>query len=74
MYIEGLIPFKSSMDQAIASLYFLRVSSNFCSSYIVNADDIITGLSFLVIREQTSNDLEIPSRLTLLKLFWFLLP
>ena len=38
--------FKSSMDQEIASLYFLKVSSSFCSSYSVNADDIITGLGF----------------------------
>ena len=46
MQMEGLIPFKPSMDQAIASLYFLRVSNYFCSSYSVNAADIITGLSF----------------------------
>ena len=46
MQMEGLIPFKSSMDQAIASLYFLRVSSSFCSSGLVNADEIITSFAF----------------------------
>ena len=43
MQMEGLIPFKSSIDQAIASLYFLRVSSSFCSSNSVNAAKIIIG-------------------------------
>ena len=46
MQIEGLSPFKSSIDQTIASLYFLRVSSSFFSSYSVNVDDIIIGLAF----------------------------
>ena len=46
MQIEGMIPFKSSIDQAIASLYFLRVSSSFYSSCLVNVDDIITSLAF----------------------------
>ena len=46
MHIEGLILFKSSIDQAIASLYFLRVSNNFCSSSSVNVAEIITDFSF----------------------------
>ena len=46
MQIEGLIPFKSLIGQAIASLYFLRISSSFCSSSSVNATDIITGFAF----------------------------
>ena len=46
MQIEGLIPFKSSIDQAIASLYFLRISNNFCSSSFVNAVEIIIGFAF----------------------------
>ena len=46
MQIEGPIPFKSSTDQAIASLYLLRISSSFCSSSTTNAADIITGFSF----------------------------
>ena len=47
MQIEALIPFKSSIVQEIASLYFLRISSSFCSSISVNATDIITGFAFL---------------------------
>ena len=43
--MEGLIPFKSSIDQEIASLYFLRESSNFCSSDSVNAAEIITSFA-----------------------------
>ena len=46
MQIEGLIPFKSSTNQAIASLYFLRISNSLCSSSTVNAADIITGFAF----------------------------
>ena len=45
MQMEGLIPFKSSIDQTTAFLYFLRESSSFCSSYSVNAVEIITGFS-----------------------------
>ena len=46
MQIEGLIPFKSSTDQAIVPLYFLRISSSFCSLCSVKSVDIITGLDF----------------------------
>ena len=46
MKIEGLIPFKSSTDQAIAPLCFLRISSSFFSSNSFNAANIITGLAF----------------------------
>ena len=46
MQIEGLIPFKFSIDQAIDSLYFLRISSSLCSSCSINATDIIIGLAF----------------------------
>ena len=45
MQMEGLIPFKSSIDQTIASLYFLRVSSSFYSSNSVNEAEIITGFA-----------------------------
>ena len=44
--IECLIPFKSSTDQGIAPLYFLRISRGLCSSSSFNAADIITGLAF----------------------------
>ena len=36
---------ESAIDQEIASLYFLRVSSSFCSLDSVNAVEIITGFS-----------------------------
>ena len=45
MQMEGLIPFKSSIDQATASLYFLRVSSSFCFSDSINAVEIIIGFA-----------------------------
>ena len=45
MQIEGLIPFKSSIDQAIASFYFMRISNSFCYSSSVSAVEI-TSFSF----------------------------
>ena len=46
MHIKGLVLFKSSIDQEIAYLYFLRVSGNFSSLSSVNAAEIITGFAF----------------------------
>ena len=46
MEVEGLIPLRSSIDQAIASLYFLRIFNSLCSSFSVNAADIIIGFAF----------------------------
>ena len=46
MQIAALIPFKSSTDQAIASLSFMRISYSFCSSSTINLADIIIGLAF----------------------------
>ena len=43
--MDELIPFKYSIDQAIASLYFLRVSSSLCSLDSVNAAEIITSFA-----------------------------
>ena len=74
MQIEGLIPFKSSTDQAIASLYFLRISNSFCSLSSINAADIITGFSFFGPKKAYFNVWVIPSRSALLNLFLFLLP
>ena len=51
MQIEGLIPFKSFTNQAIASLYFLRISSSLCSSSTVNAADLIIGFTFLCLKK-----------------------
>ena len=45
MHMEGLIPFKSSIDQEIVSLYFLRVSRGLCSSDSIKATKIITGFA-----------------------------
>ena len=46
MQIDGLIPFKFLIDQAIASLYFLRVSTTFFSFSEVRSVAMITGLDF----------------------------
>ena len=46
MQIEGLIPFKSYTNQAIASLYFLRISISLCFSSSFNAVDIIKSFAF----------------------------
>ena len=43
MQIEGLILFKSSTNQAMASLYFLRNPISFCSFFIVKSAAMITG-------------------------------
>ena len=43
MQIDGLIPFKSSTYQAIASLYLLRISTSLCSLSFVKSAAIITG-------------------------------
>ena len=45
MQIEGLIPLRSSIDQAIASLYFLIILSGCCYSFLFSVVDIITGFS-----------------------------
>ena len=44
--IEGLIPFRSSIDQAIAFLYFLRISNSFFSASLVNPAEMMTGFAF----------------------------
>ena len=43
MQIEGPIPFKSSTDQAMVSLYFLRICSNFFSFSSIKSAAMITG-------------------------------
>ena len=43
MQIEGLIPFKSSTVQAMASLYFLRILISFYSFSIVKSATMIIG-------------------------------
>ena len=46
MHIEGLISFKSSTDQEIASLYFLRIFISFCSFSSVKSTNMITSFDF----------------------------
>ena len=43
MQIEGLIPFKSSTDQAMTSLYFLRILIRFYSFSFVKPTAMITS-------------------------------
>ena len=43
MKIEGLIPFKSSTNQAMASLYFLRILISFYLFPTVKSVAMITG-------------------------------
>ena len=43
MQIEGLVPFKSSTNQAMASLYFLRILINLCSFSTIKLAAMITG-------------------------------
>ena len=41
MQIDGPVPFKSSIDQAMASLYFLRILINFYSFSTIKSATII---------------------------------
>ena len=43
MQIEELIHFKSSTDQAMDSLYFLRILISFCSFSTIKSAAMITG-------------------------------
>ena len=43
MKMEGPIPFKSSTDQAMASLYFLIIFNSFSSFSSVKSATMITG-------------------------------
>ena len=74
MQIEGLIHFKSSIDKAIASLYFLRISNNLCSSSSFIADDIITGFTFFGPKKEYFKCLGNSFSVNLLNLFLFLFP
>ena len=49
--MEGLIPFKSSTDHAIVSLYFMRISSSLCYLCSIKSADMITGFDFLASRK-----------------------
>ena len=43
MKIDGLVPFKSSTYQAMASLYFLRILISLCSFSFFKSAAIIIG-------------------------------
>ena len=45
MQIEGLVPFKSSTNQAMTFLYFLRILISFYSFSIIKLATMITGCS-----------------------------
>ena len=51
IHMEGLIPLKSSIDQAMVSLCFLRISGCFFSLCFVKLADIIIGLDFSASRK-----------------------
>ena len=55
MQIEGSIPLKSSIDQAISSLYFIIIFDSFFSSSLVNATKLITGLALFGSRKAYFN-------------------
>ena len=51
MQIGGLIPFKSSIDQAMASLYFMRIPISFCSFSTVKSVAMITACALLALKK-----------------------
>ena len=51
IHMEGLIPFKSSIEQAMVPLYFLRIYNIFISLCFVKLVDIITSLDFSASRK-----------------------
>ena len=74
MKIAGLIPFKSFTDQAMASLYFLRILINLCFFSYVKLAAIITGCALSAPNMHISNVWVIPSELTLQNSFILLVP
>ena len=69
MHREGLIPFKSSTDQAMASLYFLRILINFCSFSTIKSAAIITGCALSAPKKANFRCLGTSFRINPLKLF-----
>ena len=51
MQIDGLISFNSSIDQAIASLCFLRISISFYSFSSIKSPAIITGFDLSALKK-----------------------
>ena len=52
MKIKGLIPFKSSINQAMASLYFLRIMINFCSFSFIKPAAMIASNALLAPKKE----------------------
>ena len=71
--MEGLIRFKSSINEEIASVYFLRVSSCLCFSGSINATEIITSFSLSSSKKAYSNRLDNSFKVNPSILFMFLL-
>ena len=69
MQIKGLIPFKSSTDQAMASLYFLRTLISFCSFSSVKSTTMITGYASSAPKKAYSKCLGNSLRISPSKLF-----
>ena len=69
MQIEGLIPFKSFTNQAMTSLYFLRILISFCSFSIVKSAAMITGCSLLAHKKTYFRCLGNSLRISPLELF-----
>ena len=51
MQIDGLIPFKSSTNQAMVTLYFLRIPISLCFLSSVKSTAIITGFDLSALKK-----------------------
>ena len=67
--IEGLIPFKSSTDQAMASLYFLRILISFYSFSTIKSAAMITGYALSTLKKAYCRCLGNSLRITLHNFF-----
>ena len=76
MQIERLIPFKSSTDQAMNFLYFLRIRSSFCSFSSIKLASMITSFDFffLILKRHISDLRIILSKLAPHNFFLLLVP
>ena len=74
MQIDGLIPFKSSTDQAMAFLYFLRIPISFCSLSYIKSVAIITGFDLSIPKKAYLSCLGNSSRINPQNFFLFHVP
>ena len=73
MQIEGLFPFKSSTDYAMASLYFLRIPINFYSFSTIKSAAMITSCAVLAPKKAYLRCLGNSLRINHLELFFHFL-